>query len=221
MNKRKKKNLEKLKKKLPESDDKINPIERLLQSQPAQETENKWKNKKDENPERTIQTMFRITSGNSQRLSDQADTKAHIMISVNSIIISILLSVLIRRIDENSNLTIPALLILLVNLLTLVFAILATRPNVPHGTFNLDDLENKKVNLLFFGNFYRMNFEEYCEGMFKVMDDKYFLYLSLLRDVYQQGVILGKKYRMLKIAYNIFMYGLIVSVLAFFIAAKL
>jgi hypothetical protein len=39
--------------------------------------------------------------------------------------------------------------------------------------------------------------------------------------VYAQGVVLGKKYRLLRIAYNIFMFGLIVSVLAFIIASAI
>lgn len=164
--------------------------------------------------------MFRITSANSQRLSDQADTKAHIMISVNSIIISVLLSVVVRHINEHIELTVPVILLLTVNLLTIVFAILATRPRVPQGRFSPLELEAKSVNLLFFGNFYRMNFDEYYQGMEQVMNDHLFLKQSLLRDIYGQGVVLGRKYRMLKWSYTIFMFGLILSVVSFFVVAR-
>jgi hypothetical protein len=51
------------------------------------------------------------------------------------------------------------------------------------------------------------------------MDDRDFLYGSLIRDVYFQGIALGNKYRWLRLSYNVFMYGLIISVLAFMIAA--
>ncbi len=71
---------------------------------------------------------------------------------------------------------------------------------------------------MFFGNFYKMHLEEYAAGMQKVMDDKEFLYGTLVRDVYSQGVVLGRKYRLLRVAYNVFMFGLIVSVLAYIIA---
>jgi hypothetical protein len=64
-----------------------------------------------------------------------------------------------------------------------------------------------------------MTLEEYAGGMLIMMDDKDFLYGSLIRDVYYQGIALGKKYRWLRLSYNVFMYGLIVSVLAFLIAA--
>jgi hypothetical protein len=168
---------------------------------------------------RGIDTVFRITSNNNQRLSSQADSKAHILIQVNSIIISVLLSLLLRKIEDHTNLAIPAILLLTVNLVTIIFSILATRPHIPPGTFSKADLDEKKVNLLFFGNFYKMSLPDYADGMLKMMDDRDFLYGSLIRDVYFQGIALGKKYRWLRLSYNVFMYGLILSVLAFLIAS--
>jgi predicted metal-dependent HD superfamily phosphohydrolase len=179
----------------------------------------KEKKKKKENPGRGIDTVFRITSNNNQRLSSQADSKAHILIQVNSIIISVLLSLLLRKIEDHANLAIPSIILLTVNLITIIFSILATRPHIPPGTFSRTDLEEKTVNLLFFGNFYKMSLQEYAGGMLQMMDDKDFLYGSLIRDVYYQGIALGKKYRWLRLSYNVFMYGLIGSVLAFVIAA--
>jgi predicted metal-dependent HD superfamily phosphohydrolase len=183
-----------------------------------EKTGTKKKDRK-KDPGRGIDTVFRITSNNNQRLSTQADSKAHILIQVNSIIISVLLSLLLRKIEDHANLEIPAIIMLAVNLFTIIFSILATRPQIPTGTFSKADLEQKKVNLLFFGNFYRMNLEEYAAGMLQMMDDKDFLYGSLIRDVYNQGIVLGRKYRWLRLSYNVFMYGLIASVLAFVIAA--
>lgn len=187
----------------------------------AIETELMANNKKSkaERPERGIETMFRITSGNNQRLSDMADNKAHILITVNSIILSAIISLVLRKLDENSFLTIPTFILLTISLLSMTFSILATRPAIPKGVFTPDDIDQKKVNLLFFGNFYKMHLEEYTNGMLKVMADKDFLYGTLIRDVYSQGVVLGRKYRLLRSAYNIFMFGLIVSVLAFIIAS--
>src|ERR1700727_2311774 len=118
----------------------------------ARKKRNKKKNKKND-PGRGIDTVFRITSNNNQRLSTQADSKAHILIQVNSIIISVLLSLLLRKIEDHTNLEIPAIILLSVNLVTIIFSILATRPHIPRGTFSKADLDEKKVNLLFFGNF--------------------------------------------------------------------
>lgn len=173
---------------------------------------------KDERPDKGIETMFRISSSNHQKLSDQADSKSNILITVNSIIISVMLSVLFRTFEQYPYLKLPAYLLLAVSLSTIILAILATRPNIPNGAFTQKDIDEKKVNLLFFGNFYKMGLNEFAGGMLKMMQDREFLYGSLIRDVYAQGIVLGRKYKILRIAYNVFMFGLIISVIAFVIA---
>ena len=184
-----------------------------------QDTEGKKKKDKDDDkPEKGIETMFRISSSNHQRLSDMADNKAHIMITVNSIILSAIISLLLRRLSEYEYFVVPTFILLSVSLLAMTFSILSTRPSIPTGIFTRADVDNKKVNLLFFGNFYKATLDDYNYGMQKMMEDRDFLYGSLIRDVYAQGVVLGKKYRLLRIAYNIFMFGLIISVLAFILA---
>ena len=162
--------------------------------------------------------MFRISSSNHQKLSDQADSKSNILITVNSIILSVMLSVLFRTFEQYPYLKLPAYLLLAVSLATIILAILATRPNIPNGIFTQKDIDEKKVNLLFFGNFYKMGLNEFGGGMRKMMEDREFLYGSLIRDVYAQGIVLGRKYKILRVAYNVFMFGLIIAVIAFVIA---
>jgi len=189
----------------------------VAEEEPKKEKKEK-KDKKDR-PEKGIETMFRITSSNNQRLSDMADKKAHILITVNSIILSAIISLVLRKLDENGYLIMPTFVLLAVSLTSMTFSILATRPTIPHGTFEQKDLDDKTVNLLFFGNFYRMPMEQYKHGMQLVMDDKEFLYGSLIKDVYSQGAVLGRKYFLLRWAYNVFMFGLIVAVIAFIITS--
>jgi hypothetical protein len=165
--------------------------------------------------ERSIQTVFRITTHNHMELSSMADNKANIMISVNSIIISIMFSVLLGRLEYYPHLAIPTLLLALVCVLTIIFAVLATRPNVTGGRFTEDDIRQKKTNLLFFGNFYKMELDEYNWAMHEMLKDKDFIYGNMIKDVYFLGVVLARKYRYLRISYSIFMYGLIAAVLAF------
>ncbi len=173
---------------------------------------------KDNKPTRGIETMFRLTSKNHLELSAMADTKANIMISVNSIILSVLVSVLFRKLEEYPHLILPAIIMTIVCLTTIVFAILATRPNVSKGTFTDDDIHNKKTNLLFFGNFHKMGMEKYEWAMKEMMNDAEYLYSSLIRDIYLLGVVLGKKYRLLRISYTIFMFGFVIAVLSFMFA---
>ncbi len=170
-------------------------------------------------PTRGIETMFRITSKNHLTLSGMADNKANIMISINSIILSILMTVLTRKFDDYPNLILPALILTLTSLMTIVFAVLATRPNVSSGKFTSDDILNKRTNLLFFGNFHSMALGDYEWGMKELMKDKDYLYSSLIRDIYFLGIVLGKKYRLLRISYTIFMYGFVLAIVSFLIAS--
>lgn len=184
----------------------------------APEKEKKKEKEKEAKPGRGVETMFRTTSTNHIRLSSMADSKANIMISVNSIIVSVILGVLFRRLEDYPNLIIPAILFLATGVITIIFAVLATRPNVNIGRFTKADIDNKKVNLLFFGNFHKMSLEEYTWAMTEMMKDNEYVYGSMIQDIYHLGVVLGAKYKRLRTSYNIFMFGLIISVLAFIIA---
>ena len=97
-------------------------------------------------------------------------------------------------------------------------AILATRPHVTSGTFTREDIRAKRANLLFFGNFHRSSLEDFEWGMKEMMKDRDYLYGSMIKDLYYLGRVLGLKYRYLRICYSIFMYGMILVVIAFAIA---
>ncbi|MGB3619513.1 MAG: Pycsar system effector family protein [Catalinimonas sp.] len=182
----------------------------------AKKKSKKYKQKSEST--RSVDSMFRTVSKNHIDLSSIADNKANIMISVNAIIVSILVSVLLRKFDEYPHLIIPTMILITVCLVTIVFAILATRPNVTVGRFEREDVEEKRANLLFFGNFHRMSLEEYDWGVREMIKDKDFVYSSMIRDIYFLGAVLGKKYRLLRICYTIFMFGFIISVISFAVA---
>lgn len=167
---------------------------------------------------RGVETMFRTTYRTHVNLSSIADNKANIMLSINAIIISIVVANLVPRFGELPRLIVPTILLLAVCLVALVYAILSTRPKVTEGKFSRDDIEQKRANLLFFGNFYDMDIEDFHWGMTEMIKDSDFLYSSMTRDLYYLGIVLAKKYRYLAICYSVFMYGLILSVIVFALA---
>lgn len=195
--------------------------ERIIQDQEQRAEKQSKKEKKNNTPSRGIETMFRTTSTNHLRLSEMADSKANIMITVNSIIASILVSVLFRKLEDDTRLVIPAILFLGTSLVSIIFAILVTRPNVTQGTFTKEDIDKKRANLLFFGNFHKMKLKDYQSGINAMMNDSEFLYGSMTRDIYNLGVVLGRKYRLLRITYSVFMFGFVLSILAFVIAVTM
>lgn len=196
-------------------------IEDLEGKMAVKSTQKEMKKLRKQLPERGIETMFRLTSKNHLQLSAIADNKAHIMISVNSIIISIILTILIAKLEEYPHYLVPTILLVTTNLSAIIFAILATRPNVTQGKSSAKDIENKTANLLYFGNFHKMKYEDYQNGMRGMMHDPDYLYNSLIKDIYHLGEVLAKKYSLLRKSYNAFMYGLLISVFAFGIVSFL
>jgi predicted metal-dependent HD superfamily phosphohydrolase len=180
----------------------------------------KIKKNKGDVPERGIETMFRVALRNHITLSDIADTKANILLSVNAIIISISFSTMIPKLDNPSNsfLIIPAVIFMLFTVASMILSIMATRPNVTQGKFTKEDVANKKVNLLFFGNFHQMKLEDFEWGISEMMQDRDYLYGSLTKDLYFLGLVLNRKYGLLRTTYTVFMIGIIVSVIAFGLA---
>ena len=63
-----------------------------------------------------------------------------------------------------------------------------------------------------------MKLDDFTWGMKALIEDKDYLYGSMIKDFYFLGQVLGHKYKYLRLCYNVFMYGLIISVIAFAIA---
>ncbi|WP_299338891.1 Pycsar system effector family protein [uncultured Psychroserpens sp.] len=175
---------------------------------------------KNESPERGVQTFYRVALRNHIKLSDIADTKANILLSVNAIIISVVLANLISKLDTNPYLIWPTVIFTVFSVISMVMSIIATRPNVTSGQFTKEDVKNQKVNLSFFGNFHKMELEEFEWAIQEMVNDKDYIYKALTKDLYFLGKVLERKYRLLRITYTVFMVGIIVSLLAFGIAVK-
>lgn len=63
-----------------------------------------------------------------------------------------------------------------------------------------------------------MDLPDYEWAMNELMNDREYLYRSMIKDIYYLGKVLAKKYRFLRLSYNIFMFGLVVAIIAFVIA---
>jgi len=181
----------------------------------------KYKTKyKNESPERSIQTLYRVALRNHVKLSDIADTKANILLSVNAIIISLVLANIISQLDNPSNrfMILPTIIFVTFSIISMIMSIKATQPNVTRGEFTQEDLKNKNVNLAFFGNFHKMELEKYQSAFSNLIKNKEDVYDTLTKDLYFLGSVLDSKYKLLRYTYLVFMSGIIISVLVFAIA---
>ncbi len=168
--------------------------------------------------DRGVETMFRVTLRNHNNLSRIADNKANIMLSINAIMLSIVVSSLTPKLDSNPRLMIPTIIIILVCMASIILATLSTRPKITSANYSDEKFLDSRFNILFFGNFYQMPLDKFEWGIKNLMQNEKLLYSSLSKDLYYLGLVLAKKYKYLNICYNVFMIGLVVAVFAFIIS---
>ncbi|MDV7394754.1 DUF5706 domain-containing protein, partial [Arthrospira platensis SPKY1] len=128
--------------------------------------------------------MFKTALRNHLDLSNLADNKANIMLSVNALIITIAMPLAVSFIKSNLFLLIPLGCLLATCLLSMIFATLATRPIPMTGYTAKEQIDEGRSNLFFFGNFYSMKYDEYQEGMKAVIADESNLEGSIMRDLF-------------------------------------
>lgn len=166
---------------------------------------------------RGVSDMFRTSYRTHIELSAIADNKSNIMISINGIIISIILASISPKIDSNPWLLIPTSILLISCMVALIYSVLAARPRVSKEEVTLEDVRANRSNILFFGNFFKLSREDYVTGMEELMVDSERLYDTMARDLHGLGSVLSEKYRLIRIAYNVFMTGLVLSVSSYII----
>ncbi|MEM9820822.1 MAG: Pycsar system effector family protein [Bacteroidota bacterium] len=171
-------------------------------------------------PGSATQTFFRTNYRNHINLSAIADNKANIMISVNAILISVVISILsYQNISQRNPMVIlPVVIFLVTGLSSLIFAVLSIRPKVTTKNEGSVSLEEVKQNIVFFGNFVHLELDQFEAAVDAVLRDGELLYGNMVRDLYFLGKVLDKKYRFLTISYNIFMVGFVATVLTFLVA---
>jgi predicted metal-dependent HD superfamily phosphohydrolase len=180
-------------------------------------------------PKRGIETMFRTMYSNHMKLSDMADKKAGMMIQLNAVILSVIITYLGAKssilaptgnasFTRNPILTVPMAILLATALGSVTTAILSAQPDVTSFKWlkrNPEIASNRRVNLLFFGQFTKLSLQHFQEGMRELMRQKDNLYNNMVTDVYYLGEVLDRKYKLLRVSYSIFMVGLILTALSF------
>jgi predicted metal-dependent HD superfamily phosphohydrolase len=168
---------------------------------------------------KSAQTMFKTALRNHLDLAALADNKANIMLSVNALIITIVIPLAASYISGGRGyLLAPVSILLITSLASMIFATLATRPIRMKGETEPEQIKKGNSNLFFFGNFYKMQFDDYKAGMLEVLAEDTKLDDSVMRDLFYLGISLGRKYFQLRLCYNLFMWGIITAVVAFLIA---
>ena len=167
---------------------------------------------------KSSQMMFKTTLRNHIDLTSIADNKANIMLSINALIITVTMPLLVSNVEGNQFMLIPTSVLLLTCTLSIIFATLATRPVPTAGLTKLENVGNGVTNLFFYGNFWKMPLDQYKSGIAKVATDDAILDDSVVNDLYFLGRTLGYKFYRLRICYGIFMVGMTLTVVSFIVS---
>lgn len=165
--------------------------------------------------ERGVETMFRLLSKNHYTLNTMVDRKSNILISINAIILSIIIGTVMNQMRQDPHLLVPVIMMLATNVISIIYAVFATRPDFTHG--KKANPNGHSSNPLFFGNFHEMDEEDYVSDIRSLMYGGDELYDSISRDVFHLGKNVNRKFNFLRISFNLFMWGIASSVIVFII----
>jgi len=167
--------------------------------------------------------LFKIAFRNYNHLISVADSKASLLMRVNSIIISIIIAFLIGKAGKSLTAIWPAIILMTVCMITILFAILASRPQ---NNSILEDKKSHSYQRFYFGSFdmvdssfLNASWEDYLKQLTELFSmPKENVYLEVYKESYNVRKVLAKKFNYLSIAYWVFLVGILISVIAFVIA---
>jgi hypothetical protein len=162
-----------------------------------------------------VNGFFRVVSNSLNHQNNLADNKANIMISINTVVITLVIGSSVKNMFDWSEFLLPIMLLLITSLVATVFAILTTRPNFKRGNVDQGYIDKKSSTFLFFGNFSSVTRQDFEDTMLTILKDEEYLYRCILADFYGQGRVLERKYRLLTYSYNTFLVGIVLSVIMF------
>jgi len=164
-------------------------------------------------------TLFRVTVRNQIDQISIADNKANMIISINTIIITVVVTIMGAGLNlkggplvQLSQIIIPFTILLMACMISAVYAILAARPRIVNK-----GPSDGKGSMLFFGNYKDMNLDDYLDKMEEILNSNAAIYRNLVIDMYNYGQILSRKYKLLWLAYTFFLVGVVLCVVSYFL----
>jgi len=169
-------------------------------------------------PGNEINYLLQQTRVHHMQLSSMADLKANMLLTMASIVVTLAAP---QAMKAGSQL--PLIVLIGFSLMTILLAAYAVMPKVrltSRGRVT-PDLSSPQFNLLFFGDFTSLTYEQFEAEMGKVMNDPSQVYQVQVREIYTLGVFLAhKKYRYLRLAYTTFIVGLFMSFITLLLTGR-
>ena len=173
--------------------------------------------------DKETEDLFKIAFRNYVHLVAVADSKAGLLINVNSIIISVVIAFAVSRSDKYPFLVLPSFILLSVAFVTILLSILASRPQ---GNRYIQKRNSKSYQTFFFGSFdltgrefLKADWNDYHTELDTLLKGgKENVYEEMYKESFNVRKVLGRKFTYLSVAYRVFIAGLFISIVSFFIS---
>ena len=161
------------------------------------------------------ETLYRVTIRSQIRLISIMDSKANLIISMNTMLITGVLALLTGSLfywepDREMKFMdhIPFVVFLIFALLAMGYAIFATRTDLNTRKFNV---KNSPIQFTL-KHHEKANISEYLAYMGEILLSNELIYENLNLDMFFLSEIVSRKSRFLNIAYSLFLAGIVIAV---------
>jgi len=156
--------------------------------------------------------ILKETAGNYVRLIGDADRKARIMLVVNSLFLTLSVTLISKIIGDIPYSWLFASILMFSNVISLFFSIRSIKPEFNHA--KNDETEN---NILHYKKCNELTLEEYRSEINSTLIDDTQKMDAFIKELYFYGKLLNMKYKLLKIAYYFFLWGVVLAVLSYIV----
>lgn len=154
--------------------------------------------------------MVRTVTTTQLALSQMADQKASILMGATFVVFTIAIGQ-----ARSGSVPLTLLVLALFAFLSAMCAVAAILPSIKGKSLG------GRPNLLFFGTFSQLSEDEFADRVLAELGDDEHIYRAMLRDIHQNGMVLqNKKYRLLRLAYVLFLTGLVCSFAIFLFESR-
>jgi hypothetical protein len=158
-----------------------------------------------------LDQLLRQTRAHHAHLSSMADVKANMLLTMSSIVVTLAAPQVMKAGSQ-----LPLIVLIIFSLITILLAAYAVMPKMPFlggGAPQAPDVKSPHFNLLFFGDFTRLDYTQFEAEMETLLNDPSQVYEVQVREIYTLGTFLAKtKYHYLRLAYCTFILGILASV---------
>lgn len=169
-------------------------------------------------PGNEINYLLQQTRVHHMHLSSMADLKANMLLTMASIVVTLAAPQVMKAGSQ-----LPLIVLIGFSLMTILLAAYAVMPKLPFTGRQAaaPEVQNPQFNLLFFGDFTGLTYDQFEVEMTRVLNDPSLVYQAQVREIYTLGVFLAqKKYRYLKLAYTTFIIGLFASFITLLLTGR-